>query len=121
MKASAMAEQEPHAADRPAARLTLAAAAVGYSRIRENRAEAGLSACGSTARGTSVGDPWFSGRHATRRAGSTTVVGTRRMAARPSNGEARAGRRAGTGPTYSPPQPPGLSPVLTRNIQALQR
>jgi hypothetical protein len=29
MKASAMAEQEPHAADRPAARLTLAAAVVG--------------------------------------------------------------------------------------------
>ena len=43
------------------------------------------------------------------------------MAAQPANGEARAGRRAGTGPTYPPPQPPGLSPVLTRNIQALER
>jgi len=43
------------------------------------------------------------------------------MAAQPANGEARVGRRAGTGPTYPPPQPPGLSPVLTRNIQALER
>src|SRR4051794_2969559 len=43
------------------------------------------------------------------------------MAAQPANGEARVGRRAGTGPTYPPPQPPGFSPVLTRNIQALQR
>src|SRR5215212_7806468 len=43
------------------------------------------------------------------------------MAAQPANGEAHAGRRAGTGPTYPPPQPPGLSPVLTRNIQALER
>jgi uncharacterized membrane protein len=43
------------------------------------------------------------------------------MAAQPSNGEARAGRRAGAGPTYPLPQPPGLSPVLTRNIQALER
>src|SRR3954451_9462266 len=43
------------------------------------------------------------------------------MAAQPANGEARAGPRAGTGPTYPPPQPPGLSPVLTRNIQALER
>ena len=42
------------------------------------------------------------------------------MAARSSDGEARAGRGAGTGPTYPPPQPPGLSPVLERNIQALQ-
>ena len=38
------------------------------------------------------------------------------MVARPSHGEARAGR----GPTYPPPQPPGLSPVLERNIRALQ-
>ncbi len=43
------------------------------------------------------------------------------MAARPSNGDARANRRAGTGPIYPPPQPPGLSSVLERNIQALQR
>src|SRR4051812_6669672 len=43
------------------------------------------------------------------------------MAPRPSNGEAHAGPRTGTGPTYPPLQPPGLSPVLTRNIQALQR
>jgi uncharacterized membrane protein len=42
------------------------------------------------------------------------------MAARPSDGDARAGRGAGTGPTYPPPQPPGLSPVLERNIRALQ-
>jgi uncharacterized membrane protein len=34
--------------------------------------------------------------------------------------EARAGRGAGTGPTYPPPQPRGLSPVLERNIRALQ-
>ena len=38
-----------------------------------------------------------------------------------SNGEARAGRRAATGPTYPLPQPSGLSPVLERNIRALQR
>ena len=43
------------------------------------------------------------------------------MAAQPSNGEARAGRRAGAGPIYPPPQPPGLSPVLERNIQALEQ
>jgi uncharacterized membrane protein len=42
------------------------------------------------------------------------------MAAGSSDGEARAGRGAGTGPTYPPPQPPGLSPVLERNIRALQ-
>ncbi len=42
------------------------------------------------------------------------------MAARSSDGEARAGRGAGTGPTYPPPQPPGLSPVLERNIRALR-
>ena len=27
----------------------------------------------------------------------------------------------GTGPTYPPPQPAGLTPVLERNIQSLQR
>jgi uncharacterized membrane protein len=42
------------------------------------------------------------------------------MAAQRSDGEARAGRGAGTGPTYPPPQPGGLSPVLERNIRALQ-
>jgi uncharacterized membrane protein len=34
--------------------------------------------------------------------------------------EASAGRGAGTGPTYPPPEPGGLSPVLERNIRALQ-
>jgi uncharacterized membrane protein len=43
------------------------------------------------------------------------------MAAQPSAGEARAGRRAGTSPIYPPPQPSGLSPVLKRNIQALEQ
>jgi uncharacterized membrane protein len=43
------------------------------------------------------------------------------MAAQPSNGQARAGRRAGTSPIYPPPQPPGLSPVLQRNIQTLEQ
>ena len=38
------------------------------------------------------------------------------MAARPSDGDARVGR----GPVHPPPQPPGLSPVLERNIRALQ-
>ena len=42
------------------------------------------------------------------------------MAAQHSFGNARAGRGAGTGPTYPPPQPAGLSPVLERNIRALQ-
>ena len=42
------------------------------------------------------------------------------MAARSSDGEGRAGRGAGAGPVYPPPQPPGLSPVLERNIRALQ-
>jgi uncharacterized membrane protein len=42
------------------------------------------------------------------------------MAASRSNGEARANRRAGAGPTYPPPPPGGLSPVLERNIRALQ-
>src|SRR3982751_3938689 len=39
------------------------------------------------------------------------------MAARPSDGGARAGR----GPIHPPPQPPGLSPVLERNIRSLQQ
>ena len=43
------------------------------------------------------------------------------MAAGSSDGEGRAGRGAGTGPVYPPPQPPGLTPVLTRNIQALEQ
>jgi uncharacterized membrane protein len=43
------------------------------------------------------------------------------MAAQRSEGEAGAGRGARTGPTYPPPEPSGLSPVLERNIQALQR
>jgi uncharacterized membrane protein len=42
------------------------------------------------------------------------------MAAQRSEGEASAGRDAAAGPTYPPPQPSGLSPVLERNIQALQ-
>jgi uncharacterized membrane protein len=42
------------------------------------------------------------------------------MGAQPSNGDACADRRAGTGPTYPPPPPHGLSPVLERNIEALQ-
>ena len=37
------------------------------------------------------------------------------MAAQRLDGEAR------TSPTYPPPQPTGLSPVLERNIRALQR
>jgi hypothetical protein len=43
------------------------------------------------------------------------------MAAQSSDGEAHAGHGAGTSPTYPPPQPPGLSPVLERNIRALRR
>ena len=46
------------------------------------------------------------------------------MAARTSDGDARPGRGgagSGAGPTYLPPQPPGLSPVLERNIRALRR
>ena len=39
------------------------------------------------------------------------------MAGQRSNGH--AGRRAGTGPTIPSPEPPGLSSVLERNIQAL--
>jgi uncharacterized membrane protein len=42
------------------------------------------------------------------------------MAAQRSDGETRAGRGAEISPTYPPPPPPGLSPVLERNIQALQ-
>jgi uncharacterized membrane protein len=42
------------------------------------------------------------------------------MAAQRSNGEDRAGRGAGTSPTYPPPPAHGLSPVLERNIRALQ-
>jgi uncharacterized membrane protein len=43
------------------------------------------------------------------------------MGAQRSNEKACATRRAGTGPTYPPPPPDGLSPVLERNIRALQR
>jgi uncharacterized membrane protein len=42
------------------------------------------------------------------------------MAAHRSNGEARAGRGGGSSPTYPPPPGHGLSPVLERNIRALQ-
>lgn len=35
-------------------------------------------------------------------------------------GEVRGTRAAGTAPTYPPPPPEGLSPVLERNIRALQ-
>jgi uncharacterized membrane protein len=42
------------------------------------------------------------------------------MAAQRSDVEASACRGTGTGPTYPPPQPRGLSPVLERNIRALQ-
>ena len=42
------------------------------------------------------------------------------MATQRSDREAHATRGAGGGPTYPPPQPSGLSPVLERNIQALQ-
>ena len=47
------------------------------------------------------------------------------MVTRRSNGDARAGRDPargnGAGPTYPPPRPGGLSPVLERNIRALRR
>jgi uncharacterized membrane protein len=43
------------------------------------------------------------------------------MAEQRSDGDARADRGGGTGPIYPPPQPSGLSPVLERNIRALQR
>src|SRR5919107_2118232 len=39
----------------------------------------------------------------------------------PLGAKARSSRDAGTGPIYPPPQPPGLSSVLERNIRALQR
>jgi uncharacterized membrane protein len=42
------------------------------------------------------------------------------MAEQSSDGDARADRGGGTGPIYPPPQPSGLSPVLERNIRALQ-
>jgi uncharacterized membrane protein len=42
------------------------------------------------------------------------------MGAKRSDGDVRAARRAGTGPTYPPPPPHGLTPVLERNIRALQ-
>src|SRR3954469_1566194 len=42
------------------------------------------------------------------------------MAGQSSNGDARAARGAETSPIYPPPQPPGLSSVLKRNIQVLQ-
>ena len=41
------------------------------------------------------------------------------MAGCPPNGDARVRRRT-AGPTHPPPQPPGLSSVLERNIQALK-
>jgi uncharacterized membrane protein len=43
------------------------------------------------------------------------------MAVQRTNGQARTGRRAGTSPIYPPPQLPGLSPVLQRNIQTLEQ
>jgi uncharacterized membrane protein len=43
------------------------------------------------------------------------------MAAPRSDQEARAHQGAAIGPTYPPPPPQGLSPVLERNIRALQR
>src|ERR671916_800624 len=41
------------------------------------------------------------------------------MDGHPPNGDARVRRRT-AGPTFPPPQPPGLSSVLERNIQALK-
>jgi uncharacterized membrane protein len=43
------------------------------------------------------------------------------MAAESSDGETCTDRDPGTSPTYPPPQARGLSPVLERNIRALQR
>jgi uncharacterized membrane protein len=43
------------------------------------------------------------------------------MAEQRSDGDARANHGVATGPIYPPPQPSGLSPVLERNIRALQR
>jgi uncharacterized membrane protein len=58
--------------------------------------------------------------HANAKCRLTTAVRGKSMAAPPyGNGEDRAGLPAGTGPTYPPP-PQGLSPVLERNIRALQ-
>lgn len=37
------------------------------------------------------------------------------------NGKAYFKQDTGSGPTYPPPQPPGMSSALERNIQALQR
>jgi uncharacterized membrane protein len=42
------------------------------------------------------------------------------MATQASHGKVRADRAAGAEPTYPPPPPHGLSPVLERNIRALQ-
>ena len=42
------------------------------------------------------------------------------MAGQHKNGHDRTAHARRSGPTYPPPQPPGLSPVLERNIQALQ-
>ena len=42
------------------------------------------------------------------------------MAAQRSDEDTSARRRAGNSPTYPPPPPRGLSPVLERNIRALQ-
>jgi uncharacterized membrane protein len=42
------------------------------------------------------------------------------MAAQHSDGETRARRNAGATPTYPPPPPEGLTPVLERNIRSLQ-
>jgi uncharacterized membrane protein len=42
------------------------------------------------------------------------------MTTQRSNTKTRAGRSAGSSPTYPPPPPRGLSPVLERNIRALQ-
>jgi uncharacterized membrane protein len=42
------------------------------------------------------------------------------MAGQVSPGKVRANRAAGTAPTYPPPPARGLSPVLERNIRALQ-
>jgi hypothetical protein len=46
--------------------------------------------------------------------------GKERMTTQRSNTKTRAGRSAGSSPTYPPPPPRGLSPVLERNIRALQ-
>ncbi len=43
------------------------------------------------------------------------------MAAQPSDRDARARRGSGRHPTYPPTPPDGLSPVLQRNIRALQQ